>query len=293
VATTTPAPARANQPADPFFRYAKVRSLSSTVAAPTMLLFCCLHQTQSPLGKIRRTAIVAALIGALRVRRRAKMQLRGEPELEASQAAVAKSPPHKRNSAATRKVTVRITEKIHEQLEAATERPGVGKSMIVEAALAQFLNPRPPENAVHDGFDDIHARFDSLERNLRTIAETVALHARYHLAVMPPLSQQQQREACQLGDERFKVLAEQVDQRVQQDRSLIQETIDRLNATRFNGLKSILDQDETVDLKPTDTPNGAGLRGDANIKQESSAAAQEGGSNSNFRHLPNAFCWPA
>ena len=108
-----------------------------------------------------------------------------------------------------------------------------------------------------------------------------------------PLSQQQQREACQLGDERFKVLAEQVDQRVQQDRSLIQETIDRLNATRFNGLKSIIDQDETVDLKPTDTPNGAGLRGDANIKQESSAAAQEGGSNSNFRHLPNAFCWPA
>ena len=84
---------------------------------------------------------------------------------------------------------------------------------------------------------------------------------------MPPLSQQQQREACQLGDERFKVLAEQVDQRVQQDRSLIQETIDRLNATRFNGLKSIIDQDETVDLKPTDTPNGAGLRGDANIKQ--------------------------
>jgi len=221
------------------------------------------------------------------------MQLHGEPELEASQAAVAKSPPHKRNSAATRKVTVRITEKIHEQLEAATERPGVGKSMIVEAALAQFLNPRPPENAVHDGFDDIHARFDSLERNLRTIAETVALHARYHLAVMPPLSQQQQREACQLGDERFKVLAEQVDQRVQQDRSLIQETIDRLNATRFNGLKSIIDQDETVDLKPTDTPNGAGLRGDANIKQESSAAAQEGGSNSNFRHRPNAFCWPA
>lgn len=221
------------------------------------------------------------------------MQLHGEPELEASQAAVAKSPPHKRNSAATRKVTVRITEKIHEQLEAATERPGVGKSMIVEAALAQFLNPRPPENAVHDGFDDIHARFDSLERNLRTIAETVALHARYHLAVMPPLSQQQQREACQLGDERFKVLAEQVDQRVQQDRSLIQETIDRLNATRSNGVKPTIDEDESVESKPTYALNGTGSRHDVNIRHESSAAAKEGGSNSNFRHFPNAFCSPA
>jgi len=221
------------------------------------------------------------------------MQLDGEPELEACQAAVAKSSPHKWNSAATRKVTVRITEKIHEQLEAATERPGVGKSMVVEAALAQFLNPRPPENPVRQDFDDIHGRFDSLERNLQTIAETVALHARYHLAVMPPVPQQQQREACHLGDERFKVLAEQVDQRVRQGRPLIQETIDRLNATRFNGAKSTIDKDGPVESKPTYIMNSVGSRGDVGIKQESSAAAQEGGSNSNFRHLPNACCWPA
>jgi hypothetical protein len=127
---------------------------------------------------------------------------------------------------------------------------------------------------------------------LRTIAETVALHARYHLAVMPPLPQQQQREACQIGDERFKVLADQVDQRIRQGRPLIQEAIDRLNATRFNGLKSTIDQDEPVESKPTYTLSGT-PRGDVNIKHESSAAAQEGGSNSNFRHLPNSFCWPA
>ena len=221
------------------------------------------------------------------------MQLHGESDLEASQAAATKSSPRKRDSPATRKVTIRITEEIHKQLEAATERPGVGKSMVVEAALAQFLNPRPPENPVQHSSDDIHARFDSLERNLRTIAETVALHARYHLAVMPPLPQQQQREACELGDERFKVLAEQVDQRVRQDRPLIQETIDRLNATGGSGLKSMIDGDELVEPKPTYVMNGAGSRGDVSVKHESSAAAQEGGSNSNFRHLPNAFCWPA
>jgi hypothetical protein len=221
------------------------------------------------------------------------MQLHSELDLKAGQAAAAKSSPRRRKSSATRKVTIRITESVHERLEAATERPGVGKSMVVEAALAQFLKPRPPENTVHQGFGDIHARFDSLERNLRTIAETVALHARYHLAVMPPLPQQQQREACQLGDERFKVLAEQVDQRVRQNRPLIQETIDRLNATRLDGLKSTIGEDEPVEPQPTYIMNGAGSRGDASTKQESSAAAPEGGSNSNFRHLPNSFCWPA
>nr|HAQ95628.1 hypothetical protein [Afipia sp.] len=66
------------------------------------------------------------------------MQLHGDIDLEASQTSVAKSSPRKRKSQVTRKVTVRITEKIHEQLQAATERPGVGKSMVVEAALAQL-----------------------------------------------------------------------------------------------------------------------------------------------------------
>ena len=73
-----------------------------------------------------------------------------------------------------------------------------------------------------------------------TIAETVALHARYHLAVMPPLPQPQRREACQLGDERFKVLAEQVDQRVREGRPLLQETIDRLNAAGFGETESTI-----------------------------------------------------
>src|SRR5437868_8702612 len=106
--------------------------------------------------QVHRTTIAADSFGVCSERRRVKMQLHGEPDLEASQAAVAKSSLHKRNSPATRKVTIRITEEIHKQLEAATERPGVGKSMVVEAALAQFLNPRPPENPVQHSSDDIH-----------------------------------------------------------------------------------------------------------------------------------------
>src|ERR1700761_3748405 len=76
----------------------------------------------------------------------------------------------------------------------------------------------------------MHARFDRLEHDMRTIAETVALHARYQLAVTPPVSPERQQEAIRIGDERFKVLAEQVDRRVRQRRPLMQEALDTLHS---------------------------------------------------------------
>jgi hypothetical protein len=97
--------------------------------------------------------------------------------------------------------------------------------MLVEAALEHFLNPMPSVEALlRERLDGIHARFDHLERDMRIIAETVALHARYHLTVVPPLPESRQRETVVLGDERFKVLAEQVDRQrfaVQSSRSVI------------------------------------------------------------------------
>ncbi|HVR58422.1 MAG TPA: hypothetical protein VMT72_16550 [Pseudolabrys sp.] len=221
------------------------------------------------------------------------MQLHGNLDTEASQAAVAVPTPRKRNRSATRKVTIRLTEKIHEQLEAATERPGVGKSMVVEAALAHFMTPQPSvENSMQKSFDDIHTRFDSLERDLRTLAETVALHARYHLAVMPPLPQQQQHEACQLGDERFKALAEQVDRRVRQGRPLIQETIARLEVSRFSERGLVTTEDEPFHAGPRELPQEAASQANVNMEHDLPAAAGEGGSISNFRQLPNSFRLP-
>ena len=118
------------------------------------------------------------------------------------------------------------------------------------------------------------------------MAETVALHARYHLAVMPPLPQARQQEAAHLGDERFKVLAEQVDRRVRHGRPLMQETIDRLDST---------------DCEANDISHRANQRhGDqgpateeVEIKPESFAAAGEGGCNMYFRERPSAFSRPA
>jgi MFS family permease len=145
-------------------------------------------------------------------------------------------PQRRQKTSERRKVTVRLSEGVCGRLDVASDRPGVGKSMLVEAALEHFLNPTPSVEALlRERLDGIHARFDHLERDMRIIAETVALHARYHLTVVPPLPESRQREAVVLGDERFKVLAEQVDRRVRLGRPLMQETINRLNSVEQEG----------------------------------------------------------
>jgi MFS family permease len=211
-----------------------------------------------------------------------------ELDLQASCGEAVASSSRKRRSSATRKVTVRLTPTLCERLEVATEHPGVGKSMVVEAALERFLQPTASvEELVQERFDDLHIRFDRLERDMRMMAETVALHARYHLAVMPPLPQSRQHEAMLLGDERFRILAEQVDRRVRQCRPLMQETIDRLNSgegefERTTGVDGPDDQEPALDKQKL-------VSEDFDVEDASSTAAFEGGGNSSFQHRPNAF----
>jgi hypothetical protein len=190
-----------------------------------------------------------------------------------------------------RKVTIQLSEKIFRQLEAAIDRPGVGKSVVVEAALERFLDPNPPVRDHVDGhLDEMNARFERLERHLSAIAEMVALHARYHLSVMPPLPESQQREACILGDQRFKVLAEQVDRRVRLGQPLLQETIERLDAADLATTNPDVDDGLTCRLEPELPKQVDALRKAADVKDEPIAAAGEGGSNPSFRQLPNSFC---
>lgn len=159
------------------------------------------------------------------------MQLHGELGAQTDRDQAAVSMPSKRKPAKTRKVTVRLSEALHERFQLAAEHPGAGKSMMVENALDRLLSQATPvEGLVGERFDEMRDRFDHLERDIRIMAETVALHARYHLALMPIVPESRQQEAILLGDERFKVLAEQVDFRVQMGQPLLQETIERLKS---------------------------------------------------------------
>ena len=197
-------------------------------------------------------------------------------DLDAQADRVDVRPSRKRKASSRRKVTVRLSEGVCGRLDVATDRPGVGKSMLVEAALEHFLNPAPSVEALmRERLDDMHARFDHLERDMRMIAETVALHARYHLAVMPPVPEARQREAVILGDERFKVLAEQVDRRVREGRPLMQETIDRLNSAQQE------ESDQATGERPTHNSTPAHKESSAaserlNLEQTPPASAKAG-----------------
>ena len=215
------------------------------------------------------------------------MQLHSEVDMQASDAHVEALSASRRRPKRSRKVTVRLTEELYNRFSAATERPGVGKSKVVEAALERFLSVAPSiEDTVRDRFDDMDDKLDRLERNMRIMAETVALHARYHLAVMPPLPQSRQQESARLGDERFKVLAEQVDRRVRQGQPLMQETIDRLDSIDCGA--------NDISRHPNQQHRDQGLATEGvDIKPASFAAAGEGGGNMYFRERPSALGRPA
>lgn len=191
-----------------------------------------------------------------------------------SEAKTAASSLQRRKSSATRKVTIRLPETLFQRLDAAVERPGVGKSMVVQAALDRFFDAETSqEDETRAGFDVINERFDRLEHDIRMIAETVALHARYHLTVMPPTPEAEQRDACVRGDQRFKVLAEQVDRRVREDRPLIAETL--LRQADLGGSKPV--NGEGAPKRPA--PESEDI---AKSELRSTAAAGEGGSSQNF-----------
>src|SRR5262249_17375496 len=89
-----------------------------------------------------------------------------------------------------RKLTVRLSEEVAERLEAAGRRPGANKTAIVEAALTRFLDPDGDTSehvAVLRRLNWMSRQLEQLDRDLRVVSETTALHARYHLSVTPPL----------------------------------------------------------------------------------------------------------
>ena len=114
------------------------------------------------------------------------------------------------------KVTVRLSEGVCGRLDVATDRPGVGKSMLVEAALEHFLSPAPSVDALlRERLESMHAKFDherfADDRRDRRAARPIS--SRRHAARS---TNRDGARRCILGDERFMVLAEQVDRRVRQ-----------------------------------------------------------------------------
>ena len=134
------------------------------------------------------------------------------------------------------RIGVYVSEQMAARLTAAAKRSGNSKSALVEAALAQFFGADDDTNdmPVDRRLSLMSRQLEELHRGLRIVNETVALQARFHLAVTPVLPAADQRAACVLGSERFDELAAQVKRRVQFGTSLMQETMDRLGTTKLD-----------------------------------------------------------
>jgi sugar phosphate permease len=108
---------------------------------------------------------------------------------------------------------------------------------------------------------------------LKLVGETVAMHARYHLTVTPPLPDAAQPAACRLGAARFDEFAAQVGKRVEEGRPLMRETLDRLATTNIH--RSFPDSQDSLSGRanhPVEAPHEAiGSRSGA-IEQNQDAA---------------------
>ena len=185
------------------------------------------------------------------------------------------------------RVGVYLSEQMATRLAAAAKRPGATKSALVEAALDGFLGS---DDDVGDSatvarrLAGLSRQLEELDRNLKIANETAAVHARFHLAVTPPLPVAALAAACALGVERFEEFAAQVGRRVDLGVPLIQETIDRIGAARAGRLGP-----DPADSNPSGTGSPVsepGVQASTLVVDDSSAntaAGREDGSNGGFR----------
>jgi hypothetical protein len=180
------------------------------------------------------------------------------------------------------RIGVYLSEQMAARLAAAAKRPGASKSALVEAALAQFFgSDDDSDNLPVDRRLSLMSRqLEQLDRDLRIVNETVALQARYQLAVTPPLPAAALRAACTLGSERFDEFATQVWRRVQSGTSLVHETVDRLGRKR-DTLADGFGKGATKTSSPFHEPDLC-TSNSVSLEVEHSTAVREGGSLFNF-----------
>ena len=184
-----------------------------------------------------------------------------------------------------RKISVQLSEETVERLEAAAQRPSANKTTILEAALDRFLDPGA--ETIDDAtllrrLDEMSRQLEQLEHALKIVNETVALHARYHLAITPPLPQSQQRAACALGLERFEEFAAQVGRRVRLGVPLMRETMDRLSTRAPHLLARNIGEGAPLGAENAASGQDVAASTVVDESQELRAAAREDGSSGGF-----------
>lgn len=181
------------------------------------------------------------------------------------------------------KISVQLAEELFAALETAAEQRDTTRTAIVEAALRQFLaNGAETDDVVlRHRLEWMSRQLEQLEHDLRIVNETVALHARFHLTITPPIPQPHQGDACLIGQERFEVFAAQVGRRVHLGTPLMRETMDRLATTNPDLFAREVEEGAPLGAPSRESGHSAPAA-NRNREPHRSAAAEEGGSNGNF-----------
>jgi hypothetical protein len=185
------------------------------------------------------------------------------------------------------RICVYLTEKAAARLMAEAQRRGVTKSSIVRAALDQLLgsdNGAGDNNRMAHRLTWMSRQLEQLDRDLRVVNETVALHARYHLAVTPPLPVAVRQSACKLGSARFDEFAAQVGRRVHLGMPLMRETMERVSETSPH----LFTTRHEVPLDPPSADHEPVNDAPTVMNSERSAAVREDGSNGGFPNQPGS-----
>ena len=182
-------------------------------------------------------------------------------------------------------IRVYLSEHMAARLAAAAKRSGDTKSALVEAALDRFLGSDDDTDGnvtLARSLTGLSRQIEQIDRDLRIVNETVALHARFHLAVAPSVPAERLHAACKRGSTRFEEFAAQVGRRIRLRTPLVQETMDRLNTT--SPTVSERERGDGWQLETRSSTCEPSLGGSTRVDDvtEHAAAVREDGSNENF-----------
>ncbi|GLH77081.1 hypothetical protein SSBR45G_19890 [Bradyrhizobium sp. SSBR45G] len=109
-----------------------------------------------------------------------------------------------------KKITLQLSDDVLERLKGAASERCVNRAILVEKALDRFLaEPMDGGAPPQDRVAGLEQQLEEIQRDLRALNDTVALHARYHLALTSPARDgPAQVSADRVGDARHTRLGE-------------------------------------------------------------------------------------
>ncbi|QSR22083.1 hypothetical protein [Hyphomonas sp. KY3] len=122
------------------------------------------------------------------------------------------------------RVNLRLSHKLHAELERRAREPGVTKTDIVEEALSRFFDPESNlvlEERLLRRMDAFDRRQGEIERDTALCLETIAHFVFYWLTRTEPIPEGQRDAAHALGQRRFDHFIQQVARKLGNERGVV------------------------------------------------------------------------